>query len=129
MCLYLTMASHLIADELRRCTPTRLSMPWRTLKNTVDSGIFMMRHMETYKGTSINAWKCGLTAESEAQNSQLTDLRVKYVAKILLADINKHKEFVISEIRDYVKLSIEERAMMRNNSVERIMERVGMCCS
>jgi len=30
-----------------------LDMPWKTNKNKTDCGVFVMRHMETYKGEQI----------------------------------------------------------------------------
>nr|GEY15487.1 hypothetical protein [Tanacetum cinerariifolium] len=53
--------------------------------------VFVMRHMETYKGD----WDCcGLSREGSEHINELIDLRRKYAVKILLADC-KHvkKEF------------------------------------
>ncbi|GJU21282.1 hypothetical protein Tco_1154624 [Tanacetum coccineum] len=51
-----------------------LTMGCRTSNNFVDCGVFVVHHMETYKG--------------EEQLKELQDLRNKYAAKILLADFN-----------------------------------------
>ncbi|KAL8225970.1 hypothetical protein R6Q57_018527 [Mikania cordata] len=67
LCSYLVMTSHPIAFTLKTCKPKRLSMPWRTLNNSIDCGVFAMRHMETFKDTSVKEWKCGLTSESDEQ--------------------------------------------------------------
>ncbi|KAI3797180.1 hypothetical protein L1987_32433 [Smallanthus sonchifolius] len=77
LCSYLYMTSHLIADELKKCNPVRLALPWHTVNNSVDYGVFLMRHMETYKCTSIKEWKCGLEKECEWQKTQLNDPRLK----------------------------------------------------
>ncbi|KAF5787718.1 putative Ulp1 protease family catalytic domain, papain-like cysteine peptidase superfamily [Helianthus annuus] len=126
LCNYLEMTSHPIASKLRKCEPKILEMPWRTVNNSVDCGIFVMRHMETYKCTTIKDWKpkCGLAGESEYQKTQLVDLRMKYLAKILLSDINIRKGVVISEVREYSKRPTEEREAMKANMFERITTRV-----
>nr|GEW76072.1 ulp1 protease family, C-terminal catalytic domain-containing protein [Tanacetum cinerariifolium] len=51
----------------------------------VDYGVFMMRHMETYKG---NGDCCGFSREAKEQIKEFRDLRRKYMEKILLADYN-----------------------------------------
>ncbi|KAL8245943.1 hypothetical protein R6Q59_007159 [Mikania micrantha] len=124
LCSYLVMTSHPIAFTQKTCKPKRLSMPWRTLNNSVDCGVFAMRHMETFKGTSVKEWKCGLTAESDEQQRQLNDLRIKYLAKILLSDINIHKVQVVSEMRAYVNLPNDVKEKMKEGVFERIKDRV-----
>ncbi|KAL8256283.1 hypothetical protein R6Q59_031350 [Mikania micrantha] len=124
LCSYLVMTSHPIAFTMKTCKPKRLSMPWRTLNNSVDCGVFAMRHMETFKGTSVKEWKCGLTVESDEQQRQLNDLRIKYLAKILLSDISIHKSQVVSEMRAYVNLPNDVKEKMKEGVFERIKDRV-----
>ncbi|KAL8225645.1 hypothetical protein R6Q57_018202 [Mikania cordata] len=81
LCSYLVMTSHPIAFTLKTCKPKTLSMPWRTLNNSVDCGVFAMRHMETFKCTSVKEWKCGLTSESDEQQKQLNDLRISILQR------------------------------------------------
>ncbi|KAI3776381.1 hypothetical protein L1987_46160 [Smallanthus sonchifolius] len=54
LCNYLSITSHPIADELRRCEPKRISLPWRIVNNSVDCGVFVMHHMETYKEVNLH---------------------------------------------------------------------------
>ncbi|KAL8196809.1 hypothetical protein R6Q57_024463 [Mikania cordata] len=96
------MTSHPIVFTPKTCNPKRLSMRWRTLKNFVYYGVFAMCQVETFKGTNVKEWKCGLTTESDEQQRQLNDLRIKYLAKIPLSDINLHKCEVVSKVRAYV---------------------------
>ncbi|KAL8218303.1 hypothetical protein R6Q57_021676 [Mikania cordata] len=72
----------------------------------------------------IQQWKCGLTAESDEQQIQLNDLRIKYFAKILLSDIHIHKCEVVSEVRAYVNLPNDVKKKMRERVFERIKDRV-----
>ncbi|KAL8238153.1 hypothetical protein R6Q59_019234 [Mikania micrantha] len=64
------------------------------------------------------------TSESDEQQRQLNDPRIKYLAKILLSDINIHKGEVVSEVRAYVNLLNDVKEKMREGVFERIKHRV-----
>lgn len=42
--------------------PRFVKMPWQTTDNSTDCGIFLMRHMETFKG-DVKNWNTDLTEE------------------------------------------------------------------
>lgn len=42
---------------------THLEMKWQTKEYTVDSGVFAMRHLETYMGEGLKGWDCQLSKE------------------------------------------------------------------
>ncbi|MFS8021542.1 hypothetical protein Hanom_Chr16g01428631 [Helianthus anomalus] len=72
-----------------------LVLPWRMYFNGIDWGIFLMHHMETYIGEDAKDLTCGFAAEdTNKQGPQIIDLRQKYATKILLHEINEHKESV-----------------------------------
>nr|GEZ32660.1 hypothetical protein [Tanacetum cinerariifolium] len=53
-------------------------------KKTYDSGVFLMRHMEAYKGNVMSKWECGLEAEEcnlhrDSIRAQLNDIEVANV--------------------------------------------------
>lgn len=48
--------------EIFNLIPVVVRMGWQTVENTVDCGIFTMRHMETYMG-NLFRWKVGLRDE------------------------------------------------------------------
>ncbi|KAI3814021.1 hypothetical protein L1987_18763 [Smallanthus sonchifolius] len=98
-------------------------MPWQTLENKFDCGVFMMRHMETFKGMTAKDRQCGLTHESEKQH-ELNDLRRKYVTKMLLHDINTSKEFIISELKDYLKMDDDVKRHLHGTARQRILQRL-----
>lgn len=62
-------------------------MPWRTTTNAEDCGVFLMRHMETYKGERVEYWNCGLKKSSKGL---LQSLRAKYCSALMNAIIS-HK--------------------------------------
>ena len=85
-------------------TPVRLTMPWRTVYNKVDCGVFAMRHMESYFGEKGSKWKCGLPKEGGSQEKILEKLRMKYAAAILTSEINTKRDDVLKAAYEYQKV-------------------------
>lgn len=67
-------------------------LPWKTVKETNDKGLFAMRHMETYKGKVVRKWNTSLFQEGHKQKNVLNKLRFKYVANMLLLDLNIRRD-------------------------------------
>lgn len=44
--------------------PHRLEMPWQTVYNDVDCGVFVMHHMSTYYGGGTLDWNAKMKSES-----------------------------------------------------------------
>ncbi|GJR11911.1 hypothetical protein Tco_0794563 [Tanacetum coccineum] len=93
---YLYAINHGKAAAILECRLVRGNFSWQTNRRAKDYGIFLMRHMESYMGSDIGKWKCGLDVEGKKQNTQLGHLRNKYATKLLLADCNIFK----GKIRD-----------------------------
>ncbi|KAJ0733417.1 putative Ulp1 protease family catalytic domain, papain-like cysteine peptidase superfamily [Helianthus annuus] len=127
---YLESASHPAANILRETVPIRLEMPWCTTRNVIDCGVFLMRHMETYKGTSLKKWECGLSKEcnnaGEISYKQrpLDELRYKYVAKILLSDVNQVRPFVEADVARYKRLTEDQRKRLDADAYDTILARL-----
>ncbi|KAL4578215.1 hypothetical protein LXL04_014335 [Taraxacum kok-saghyz] len=80
--------------------------------NNTDCGIFLMRHMETYKGQELQDWEVNLEiedADKGDQQMQLAALRRKYVTKILTSDLNNLKPTVYSYLPKYDALPLEKK--------------------
>ncbi|KAJ0505879.1 hypothetical protein HanHA89_Chr12g0475511 [Helianthus annuus] len=128
---YLEFASHPAADIIRETVPIRLEMPWCTTRNVIDCGVFLMRHMETYKGTGVKKWKCGLSKECNnagdilyKQRKELDDLRYKYVAKIILSDVNQVRPFVEADVARYKRLTEDQRKRLDAVAYDTILARL-----
>ncbi|KAK9049597.1 hypothetical protein SSX86_031434, partial [Deinandra increscens subsp. villosa] len=102
-----------------------VKLPWSTKKNHVDCGVFMMRHMETYFGTDVKNWDCGLSKE-EDQLGELDDLRHKYVAKLLTCHINLKSASNVQEMKQYMKMNEGARKVLKETALERIQERMAL---
>ncbi|KAL4580014.1 hypothetical protein LXL04_016187 [Taraxacum kok-saghyz] len=84
-------------------------MSWMTKKNKVDCGVFVMRHMERYKGEKMDKWDALLEMECDSLQEQLNKLRRKYVTKILLSDMNLVKECVEGKLDAYANMAEQIR--------------------
>ncbi|GJS56048.1 ulp1 protease family, C-terminal catalytic domain-containing protein [Tanacetum coccineum] len=112
---YLTKINHRKADSIRRVKPVRLEFTWQTTYNCVDCGVFLMRHMEIYKG--MHKMENGLAREGLVQQQQLNDLRRKYATKILLADINEHKEALKRKVSIFDKLTRDQKNILNQHGL------------
>ncbi|KAL4560576.1 hypothetical protein LXL04_032729 [Taraxacum kok-saghyz] len=112
---YLTTRKHPKAQKFKTVTPYRFFMSWMTKKNKVDCGVFLMRHMETYKGEKMEKWDASLEMECESLQEQLNELRWKYVTKILLSDMNLLKNYVEGKMEVYVNIPEHMRKKLGKN--------------
>lgn len=99
-------------------------MKWQTDGNDQDCAIFVMRHMEMFMGNT--KFDSGLTYESKKQQDQLWTLRKKYLAKILLCDMNVNKSMVIAECAEFAKIPKERRDQIKFEAWHRREERMKM---
>nr|GEU36271.1 ulp1 protease family, C-terminal catalytic domain-containing protein [Tanacetum cinerariifolium] len=68
-----------------------------------------------YKG--MHKMENGLAREGLVQQEQLNDLRRKYATKILLADINEHKEALERKVSIFDKLTKEEKSILNQHEL------------
>lgn len=83
-----------------------------------------MRHMETYLFGGEYDDLCEFRREGKDQQQQLDELRHRYAAKILLADINNKKADFEYEAEAYKRLPLEEKKRLEAGSFETIKGRV-----
>ncbi|KAI3744433.1 hypothetical protein L1987_57513 [Smallanthus sonchifolius] len=108
VCAYLDSIGCNISKTMEMAENNRVELPWRTLDNKVDCGIFAMCHMETFMGSTT--WQCGFDPEKELekQTRQITELLYKYISKILLSDLNNFKDKHLEYAKEFSK-SMEGR--------------------
>ncbi|KAG6387437.1 hypothetical protein SASPL_152625 [Salvia splendens] len=95
----LNAMSGVIMNEQR----TRLlDLPWKTTHATNDSAVFLMRHMEAYKGNPDNLKAISLQGASVRI---LQILRGRYCKNMLLAPFNIAKERFLSYISHYINVT------------------------
>lgn len=106
-CRYLRLVKHPAPSVLEYAKVTPIQTTWQTNNNVVDCGVFLMRHMETFDGTTDGKWSCGFVEESAEQDRQLHRLRRKYATKILTSEENTLKAKVLEESETFAKWSKE----------------------
>ncbi|WOG82013.1 hypothetical protein DCAR_0101172 [Daucus carota subsp. sativus] len=81
----------LLANLVKNLKPSYLVMPWQTIQNDTDCGLFLMRHMETYMGDA-KTWTSDLKPENYGQTTQLDKIRAKYCHAILASPLNEIRQ-------------------------------------
>ncbi|PWA49956.1 ulp1 protease family, C-terminal catalytic domain-containing protein [Artemisia annua] len=121
---FLSFESHPAQGFLRNARPQLLRLGCMTKNNVIACGVFAMRHMETYLFGGEYDDLCEFRREEKDQHHQLDELRHKYAAKILLADINNKKADFEDEAEAYKRLPLEERKRLEAASYETVKARV-----
>ena len=93
---YMYEDCHLAELKALRCieSPTVLPLKLKTDKVEYDSGVYIMRIMETYKGGV--GWKCGFKRGSR---KDMPSLRVEYLHNLLNSDINQDRDAVMPMVK------------------------------
>ncbi|KAK1363188.1 hypothetical protein POM88_038749 [Heracleum sosnowskyi] len=99
-----------LAKRMQKLQPSFLEMPWQSKSNSTDCGIFVMRHMETYKGDLRN-WDTRFTEEGRIQDNQIIRLRVKYNNSILSSNLNEMKDEIQNQAKQLFNKGAEKRLM------------------
>ncbi|KAK1429947.1 hypothetical protein QVD17_12308 [Tagetes erecta] len=98
--MYLYHVGHRGCQGIRLAKPVIKKLHWSTKSNVMDCGVFLMRHMETYMGSKVKNWRCGLDVEGTKQEVQINNLRLKYAYKILTSDVNIHNKSVVDVAKE-----------------------------
>ncbi|GKA73353.1 hypothetical protein Tco_0779655 [Tanacetum coccineum] len=78
------------ASEIFTGNLNRWSMKCQTDSKAANCGVFAMRHMKTYMGSTCDKFVCRLEVDGRKLTRNLNRLSVKYAAKILLSGCNIH---------------------------------------
>ncbi|KAJ9544901.1 hypothetical protein OSB04_024608 [Centaurea solstitialis] len=65
LCDYLREVGHGKVSQIEGLDLDLLKLEWQTRRNIIDYDVFMMRHMEAYKGGKKKSWKMELDNEGE----------------------------------------------------------------
>ncbi|XP_057769044.1 uncharacterized protein LOC130989101 [Salvia miltiorrhiza] len=108
-------------QKLKKASIDMLDLPWVDPENDTDCGIYVMRHMETFKGEYSGKWITGMKRNSK---QQMRYMRVKYCAAIVGASSNLLKDNILSEAEKYCRLTNElgpinmEKILLRKLSLK-----------
>ncbi|XP_019166741.1 PREDICTED: uncharacterized protein LOC109162486 [Ipomoea nil] len=85
-------------EKVKKLKSKIMKMPWRDAHNKKDCGIFLMRHLETFRGQTTEEWDCGLQRNNK---EQLNKLRVRYLAALITSDVNELREINIQQAAEF----------------------------
>ncbi|KAI3690821.1 hypothetical protein L2E82_49032 [Cichorium intybus] len=130
--LYVDELNHKKVNRIKRAKPMSGSMEWTTKYNNIDCGVFLMRHMETYKGEDLDKWIIGFEREHEDnddQHNQLDEMRKKYVTKILTWGLNVVKPSIFQMLASYDRLSdADKESFNTEEHLIHIESRISLFC-
>jgi len=73
-------------------------------KIETEHGVLLMRHMEAYMGEEPTNWVCGMGCTTEAKfYSRSREVRIKYLGKLMLSEINILKGMFMVEYEKFDK--------------------------
>ncbi|MFS7914440.1 putative papain-like cysteine peptidase superfamily [Helianthus anomalus] len=102
---YLKLVNHPKFLSFKAAIPKRLDFEWPTVGNSVDCGVFVMRHMETWFGVTDKKWDSGFPLSHKEKKDFLTCLKKKYMMKLVCSKVNKHHDRIMAEVVEDDKVS------------------------
>ena len=108
-----------------------MKLKWATKENVVDCGIFLMMHMEQYEGETAKNWNLDIAKEGRDQEIEIIRIRIKYATKILMHELNIHREKMSEEAFEFARKHPDKamkqdmiREQMEKKKKEQAAERV-----
>ncbi|PWA88296.1 hypothetical protein CTI12_AA121450 [Artemisia annua] len=84
-----------------------------TEQNVIDCGVFVMMHMEQYGGEALKNWKFEFPKEGKEQELEIIRMRIKYATKMLMHELNIHREMISEETFEFAKKHIDKALMQK----------------
>nr|GMC71284.1 uncharacterized protein LOC109158994 [Ipomoea batatas] len=81
---YLALGSSALFWKVDELTEEVVDMSWKESENYIDCGLFVMRHMETYKGT-LKKWNPGFKKKAKLNEEFLIGLRAR--SRLWICDV------------------------------------------
>ncbi|KAI3666865.1 hypothetical protein L6452_41904 [Arctium lappa] len=116
--LHMKSVIHPVVDDFTEIVHTRPEMVWQMKNQNDDSGVFLMRHMETWMGEE-RSWKTGLTYEGPSQKTQVIDLRKKYTAKLAVTTINNKRDEIMANVEKFNNIEPKVKTMLIAEAAKR----------
>ncbi|CAI9273844.1 unnamed protein product [Lactuca saligna] len=85
---------------------------WEVLNIGPDCGVYLMRHMEFYKGDLVGNWETGFKGIKHCDVGVLSRLRYKYMYKLMTSDHNLQKDMFLKEDDKFSKLDILQKCVL-----------------
>ncbi|CAI9293995.1 unnamed protein product [Lactuca saligna] len=99
-----------------------MKMTWNVDKEGSDCGVYLLKHMEPYMAENEGPWDCGFTGKKQTDLLSLNNLRIKYMARLMKSEYNKHKSMLDEYEKAYERLD-PLQISARMNEVKEIREK------
>ncbi|CAI9292056.1 unnamed protein product [Lactuca saligna] len=96
---------------------------WWLKNNFEENVVALMRHMECFQGHAQSSWDCDIEKDQKQQKEKFTKLRVKYLTKLLLNDINLNRKEIVDQGIQFDKKTEEEKNTLLKNAMQKYKER------
>ena len=106
---YVQKKGKAVTKDIRSRDPYMVQKKCQTDGYNIDSGVLLMRHMESYMGGSVSKWVCDLCVTQRKQATLMVTLRQKYLAKLLLSEYNECKSQFEVDMDDWENGDVDIR--------------------
>nr|GFB05780.1 hypothetical protein [Tanacetum cinerariifolium] len=112
---YLQKHQHPCVEKLSKDKPAKvLKMKWKTGKNKIDNGLYMMMHMKLYQGEPASNWKTDIVQENNRDyDMQMTSMRMRYTTKILMHEMNTKRGLMSGYAKKFSKDNKDEEKVKK----------------
>ncbi|PWA54497.1 ulp1 protease family, C-terminal catalytic domain-containing protein [Artemisia annua] len=108
---YLASHKHKKASDIGTKKITLMKLKWGTKQNVIDCGVFVMMHMEEYGGEALKNWKFDFPKEGQDQQLEIIRMRIKYTTKMLMHELNIHREKINQETFEFASKNTDKALM------------------
>ncbi|PWA89316.1 ulp1 protease family, C-terminal catalytic domain-containing protein [Artemisia annua] len=108
---YLASHKHEKASDIATKKTTLMKLKWGTKQNVIDCGVFVMMHMEQYGGKTLKNWKFDFPKEGQDQKLEIIRMRIKYATKMLMHELNIHREKINQETFEFASKNTDKALM------------------
>ncbi|CAI9282125.1 unnamed protein product [Lactuca saligna] len=117
-CNYLMTQNHRMHVELYSKEAKIMRVVWEVRDIGPDCGLYLMRHMECYKGDLEGKWETGFKGIKDSDVAVLSRLRYKYMYRLMTSDHNLQKDMLLEEADKFSKLDILQKSMLFDEAME-----------
>ncbi|PWA77952.1 hypothetical protein CTI12_AA221230 [Artemisia annua] len=108
---YLASHKHKKSSDIATKKTTLMKLKWGTKQNVIDCGVFVMMHMEQYGGETLKNCKFDFPKEGQDQELEIIRMRIKYATKMLMHELNIHREKINQETFEFASNNTDKALM------------------
>ncbi|KAI3783125.1 hypothetical protein L2E82_13188 [Cichorium intybus] len=111
-CHWLATVYHPQHIKLMEDEPSIMKMEWKVNQLGPNYGIYLMRHMESYRGEVAGKWKTEVNGKQRNDSSCIGRLRYRYMYNLLTSDYNLYRDKVLTIASKFAKMDVYKKAKL-----------------